>query len=313
MRNQIFRRICSAVLLAFEKAGLPALVLKGTALAETVYASPVLCHCHDIDILLPLEEMNRATLLLRSLDFRVTHRQIAAQKDDVRMEHESDLPLELHSSLFQISYYDLPLSEIWARSQSCDIAGVGARILSPPDNLLHVCGHAFYSRGRSLLRWVSDAWFIIERHPELDWDLLLHCARQSRMVLPLCVTLGYLAESLQARIPVTFLERLGDAARRADALEREVAMRGALAAVPGGFIGLVHKIKEWREILFFVCWVLFPSPGYLFRVEQVGRSWLLPFHYTFRPVRSVVRTLWFLSKSLTRRLRGKLMPMRIAS
>jgi hypothetical protein len=312
MRNRIFRRICSAVLLAFEKAGLPALVLKGTALAETVYDSPVLRHCHDIDILLAVEEMNRATLLLQSLDFRLTYRQIAAQRGDVRMDHESDLPLELHSSLFQIPYYDLPVSEIWARSWSCEIVGIGARILSPPDNLLHVCGHAFYSRGRSLLRWVSDAWFIIERHPDLDWDLLLRAASQSRMTVPLYVTLAYLAESLQARVPTTLLERLGDGVRAADALEREVAMRGALAAVPGGSIGFVHRITDWRERLCFVCRVLFPSPAYLCTVEQVGRSWLLPLHYIFRPVRSVIRTLWFLSKHRARRVREILMSVRTA-
>ena len=49
---------------------------------------------------------------------------------------------------------------------------VTAEIPAPADSLLHVCGHASYSASRQSLRWVTDAWFIVNRHPDLDWDLL---------------------------------------------------------------------------------------------------------------------------------------------
>jgi hypothetical protein len=133
------------------------------------------------------------------------------------------------------------------------------------------------------------------------------------MALPLYVTLGYLTESLHARIPLTVLARLGDAARVAGALEREVAMRGALAAAPGGFIGFLRNITDWRQRLRFVCWTLFPSPSYLSSVEHMGCHWLLPFHYIYRPLRSVIRTLWFLSKYHLRRLWKNLMTIRAVS
>jgi len=313
MRNKIFRRICHDVLLAFEKAGLPAIVLKGAALAETVYGNPVLRHCHDIDILLPAAEMSRAALLLQSLNFRVTHRGIQAKTGHVRLEHESGLPLELHSRLFQVPYYDPSLGEIRARSQSRSIADVGAQILSPVDGLLHVCGHASYSRSGRLLRWVSDAWFIIDRHADLDWDLLLHCARQSRMVLPLYVALGYLARDLEAPIPANFLTRLEEDNDRADTLGREVLVRQALSILPGGVVTLIRHAKDWRERYFLIRWLLLPSPGYLFRVDQVTRSWLLPLHYVYRPIRFLVRYFWFTARRYTRQLLGSLTAERTES
>ena len=64
LRDDAVRRICRAVLLLLEKERFAAIVLKGTALAETVYGNPVLRHCHDIDILLPDDELSRAADLL---------------------------------------------------------------------------------------------------------------------------------------------------------------------------------------------------------------------------------------------------------
>ena len=79
---------------------------------------------------------------------------------------------------------------------------------APADSLLHVCGHASYSKSRQSLRWLTDAWLIVNRHPDLDWDLLLDCARRSHLALPLSVALSYLANDLNAPIPLRFLNRL---------------------------------------------------------------------------------------------------------
>lgn len=311
LRLQIYNGVLRQVLSKISDAGIQVVVLKGAALAETVYDKPALRHCHDIDLLVRDRDMQQATALLREVGFK------AANSPDSgihhrRFEHESRLPLEMHSRLFQSSYYDPFLDEIWGRIQRRVIAAVSTYTLAPEHNLFHVCGHASYSRRAQSLRWVSDAWFLIDRHPNLDWDRLLHCARQSRMALSLYVTLRYLAENLQAPIPAAFLGRLSDAARRADALDREVAVRGALAAAPGGVLGFLHGVTSWCERLVLVRWLLFPSPAYLYRVERVDRSWLLPFYYVYRPMRSIVRSLWFLSKRLARRLRENLAPIRIA-
>ncbi len=303
LRNKIFRRICRDVLLLLANEGVPAIVLKGTALAETVYKNPVLRHSHDIEILMKDQDMSRAAISLRTLFFRRVKQKPEPGIPHFRLEHESGLPLELHSCLFQIPYYNASLAQMWSRRLSCNIAGVPAHILAPSDNLLHVCGHASYSRGRQSLRWVSDAWFIIDRHSDLDWDLLLNCARRSHLVLPLSVILCYLVEDVNAAVPSNFLNRLFAVASRTSAIEREFALFSARSAPDGGFRNLIRKTSGWHERAFVIKWMLFPSPGYLLWVEQIRRSWLLPFHYVYRPARYAGRRLWSTLRESIRRMR----------
>ncbi|HEY2988588.1 MAG TPA: nucleotidyltransferase family protein [Candidatus Binatia bacterium] len=303
LRSKIFRRICRDILLLLAKEGIPTIVLKGTALAETVYKNPVLRHSHDIEILIKDQDISRAATLLRALDFKGVEPKSRPGISHFTLEHKSALPLVLHSRLFQIPYHNTSLAEMWSRRQDCHIADVRTHILAPCDNLLHVCGHAFYSRSRQSLRWVSDAWLVIDRHRDLDWDLLLDCARQSRLVLPLSVTLSYLAEELDAAIPATFFNRLFAAASKSTAIEREFALFGARSASAGSFRNLIRKARGWRGRASVLKWMLCPSPDYLFWVQQIRRSWLLPFHYVYRPARYAAQRTWLTLAESTRGIR----------
>jgi hypothetical protein len=46
---------------------------------------------------------------------------------------------------------------------------------------------------------------------------------------------------------------------------------------------LFGRAINWRERVFIIQWLLFPSPDYLAWVDQV-HPWLLPFHYLYRPL-----------------------------
>jgi len=301
LRSKIFRQICREVIQLLQREGLAAIVLKGTALAETVYGNPVLRHCHDIDILLPDDELSHAANLLTSLGFQRVNPNSQKRNPHVRMEHESELPVELHSGLFDVPYYNMVSSEIQTRSQTRLIAEVPVKILAPSDSLLHVCGHASYSSKRPSLRWVADAWFIVERHPDLDWDRLLESIHRSRLSLPLSVMLGYLAEDLNSPIPSTFLSHLSAAASKSDAIERQLALHGTRAAGQGSLKGLFRRTTNWRERMFLIQWLLFPSPRYLSWVDEIRDSRLIPFHYVYRPIRHLCRYVWSKLRGTIRR------------
>lgn len=283
LRNAAVRRICCEVLLMLEKERLAPIVLKGAALAETVYSNPVLRHCHDIDILLPDEELSRPAGFLPSLGFRVCAAPNSHSRH-LKMVQGSGLPLEFHGRLLDVPYYQMPISEIRSRCRSQVIASVNSHILNPADSLLHVCGHASYSGRRQSLRWVTDAWFIIDRHPDLEWNELLNSIQRSHLALPMSVMLEYLAGTLEAPIPSSFLTRLSAAASQSDAIERQLALRGTRSDGQRSLRELFRKTTNWRERLFVVQWLLFPSPGYLSWVDQI-HPWLLPFHYLYRPLR----------------------------
>jgi hypothetical protein len=96
--------------------------------------------------------------------------------------------------------------------------------------------------------------------------------------------LGYLAGSLDAPIPSSFLGPLSAAASYSQPIERQLALRGTRSDGQRSLQELFRKTTNWRERLFVIQWLLFPSPGYLSWVDQI-HPWLLPFHYVYRPLR----------------------------
>ncbi len=301
LRTKAYRRVCRDVLAAFSSAGIPAVVLKGAALADTVYTDPLLRHCHDIDLLLGESDPSRAVSLLSSLGFTPPREEIDPAWQDIQLAHHSGLPLVLHRHFFRIPLYNAVMPDLWVRSQTQIIAEVPARILSPTDQLLHVCGHATSCASRESLRWVCDARFLIERHPQLDWTELFDCAVRSHLALPLSVTLSYIAEKLQAPIPATFLDQLHATASQADTVEREAALAGARAGARGRFQNLLRLTTDWRTRVFVLRWILFPSPRYLCQVRQICHPWRLPFYYLSRPSRYVAHRIWLYCKKRLQR------------
>ena len=291
LRSRIFHRVLGNVLSALTTRGVSQVVLKGAALAETVYDEPALRHSHDIDILLEEGDLFRAASMLSALGFASAREEPGAGQYHVKLTHESGLPVELHSRLFRIPYYTAPLGDMWARSQTQVIAGSSTRILSPADNLLHVCALGTCSGSSDSLRWVCDAWHIIAQYPDLEWDVLFECALRSQLALPLSVTLGYMAEALNAPIPPNLLDRLSVAASRTDSTGRQAALLGALTATRGDLKGLISMTRGWRPRARVLAWTLFPSPSYLRWAYHIRHSWLLPFYYLYRPLKYIVYRL----------------------
>jgi Uncharacterised nucleotidyltransferase len=299
LRSSAVRRICHEVLLSLERERLAPILLKGMSLAETVYGNPVLRHCHDIDIFLPDDQLSRPAVFLASLGFRICSAPDSKSRH-LRMLQDSGLPLEFHSNLFEVPYYQMPSLEIRARRRSQVIAGVATQILTSADNLLHVCGHASYSGKRQSLRWVTDAWFILSRDPNLDWDLLSDDIRRSGLALPLSVMLGYLVRNLDAPIPSNFLSRVSATASQSRPIERQLALRGTRSDGGGNLWDLFKKTTNWRERVFVIQWLLFPSPRYLCWVDQI-HPYVLPFHYIYRPIRHLGGYIWSKLRGTIRR------------
>jgi len=189
-------------------------ILKVTVLAETVYKGRGFRHCHDIDILNTDFDPNSASHRLSSIGFRRRTQYALSGGQTFKFHHETGFPLSIHRDLFSIPFFNGDMRDVWSRTKIQTIAGVQASVLSPADNLLHACGLVFCRGKQQSINWVCDSWLIIDHYPDLDWDLLYHCAQRQCLTYPLSVVLGYLAEELTAPIPNSFLRRLFSAASR---------------------------------------------------------------------------------------------------
>lgn len=223
-RHATFARIVAPALAALAESGRDFLVLKGAALAYTVYDEPALRHCHDLDLLVREEDWAAVRPLLRKLGFSSDS---LIGPGHLRFLHRSGLPLVLHAQPFRFAYYTLPFAELWSRGVPARVAGVSARIPSPADQLLHVCGHASYSTTRRSQVWVADAWHLLKKHPDLDWDGVVRGAAGSRLGLPLAAALKALAACVTLPIPDAVMARLQEQAEQAEAVGRDLARFGA--------------------------------------------------------------------------------------
>ncbi len=305
LRSRTYGRICHDVTTTFTSAGIPAVLLKGAALAETCYKSPALQHAHHLDILIRDRDLTRAVEILRLHDFTCATVATSSEWRGVELVHESGLPVVLHRRLFRCPFYSVNMEEIWVRSRKKVLYGAPTRFLCSSDNLFHICGLVFDLEQHESLRWVCDAWFLIQRRPNLDWNLLLECIRQSRMVFPLYITASYLAESLNAPIPNSFLVGLRAAALKAQPIEREVALLAVQTNARGGLKKIMQNCDDWHTQGFVIKWALLPSPEYMQRVYEVPSAFLLPLCYLYRPLKYLLRSTWFCGKRVLRWFREK--------
>ena len=297
IRSHTYRRICGDVLSAFTREGIVTVALKGAALAETVYTKPELQHSHYLDILINEDDFLSARRLLPSLGFESLNKEMSFNCKRMLIRHESRLPLVLQSNLFHIPFYNISMADIWARSRTEVIADVPTRLLSCADNLTHICGSALNSEPHESLRWVCDAWFLINHHHDLDWDILLNCARCKRLGLPLYITLNYLKEKLNADIAINVLDKLNAIASQTDTIGRETALFEVRVNSRIGFKNMLKLAENWRARGMIIKWIFFPSPSYLLCMRRISSRWLLPFFYFYRPMKYTALKLFQFLKS----------------
>lgn len=294
LRGRIYADILEAVLAALDAAGIPTVLLKAGAVSATVYPQPSTRHNHAIDLWVDSSQMAAASQVLSRVEFAQgpTASGAAFHRD---FRHSSGLALGLHSRLLFLPHFQMPLEQVRARTRLVQIGGRSVSVMSPEDTLVHLCGHATYSRSRANLRWACDMHFLMRC--ELDWSVITDTAVQSRLALPMRVLLRWAHEVLAAPLPA---ERLADLQRqRMDPVTAE----GIYAALLHSTLSRGRAFRAFdatRQAQFgFVKFSAFPSLRYLGWRHNVDRGWLLPLYYLDRPRRLALR----IAAGIGRRLR----------
>jgi hypothetical protein len=288
MRWEAYRRICRSAFDCLHEAGVPFVALKGAALAETIYPSPLVRHTGDIDVLVEAHDLDRAASAMLGRGWRWSARPAPWSRDRRHLApliERSGVPIELHERLL-IPYYALPYDQFRARSRDAHLMGTLARILCPADALLHVVAHGVTDamNGTPVLRWVPDAWFLMQASGDLDWSIFTAGVEAARLGLPTFVALRYLTAEMAAPVPRAVLddiERLARASTLRDCAAARLSARpwrggtvGEIWSGPGPALERLGAI--WRRA--------FPSP--IEATVRFGlRPWEVPGFYVSRLAR----------------------------
>jgi len=169
------------VLAALDAAGIPSLVLKGAALAPTLYPEPVLRPMRDLDILVAPGDGVRAQLVLRQIGFdaplesamRHAHHHLpgaVCDRDGFR------IMVEIHEdAITRDDPGTLSLRRLSGPTHEVETGGRRFRCFGPVDMLRHLCGHVLERRRETRLVNVTDLVEYAARHAhEIDWASVAH-------------------------------------------------------------------------------------------------------------------------------------------
>lgn len=212
VRNTLLGRGLQGILGRFAQAEVPAIPLKGVALAESLYGDITLRVCSDVDILVRRGSVGRALQLLEEIGFEPADR-YAAYRGDVNRLLRSNMEYGLLSPAASFRYlvelhWDIAwrwradsemVDDLWAGARPGTVLGTHTWTLSPEWELLYLAVHAARHRW-SALKWLVDIHEICVRGG-LDWTGLEDRARRFGLERALYLSLGACRTLLGTPLP----------------------------------------------------------------------------------------------------------------
>lgn len=217
-RNTKIYRQLHEILKELQNEGIPVILLKGVALAETVYPDIALRPMSDIDLLVKKTDLNAVIEVLPKLGYiqphsakdYTEHHHIAPfrkteveQRDLTSIEIHHNISPNLIASCSGIDW-------LWENAQTIKIAKIDALALSPENLILHLCLHlsdCCFVNGIKTLVDISES--IIYYGGNLNWDLLVRRSKELGVSNSVYHPLHLAKEMMDSDIPVCVLDDLG--------------------------------------------------------------------------------------------------------
>jgi len=198
--NLLLLNELNKVLKAFNETGIDVIVLKGAALAQTVYPDIALRPMGDMDLLVKKENLEKAEKLLADLGYdkfiKKDSKRHPFHNTYLRIVNEESFVIEIHWNLVRkIFYTNINLNELWVDAIPTDSLGTKVLRLSPLHSLLYLCWHGSHHSFKRLL-WLCDIAQIIKiNERDINWDLVDQTSREWKIKKPVFLSL-YLVRSL---------------------------------------------------------------------------------------------------------------------
>lgn len=279
------------VLDALAAEGVSSLLMKGTALAFTTYASPNLRPRGDTDFLIPKECRERAEKTLCRLGYtrgaRISGKLIEYQAPYFRENiHGVSNILDLHwrVSNRQSLAAAFDFDALASRSVPVLDLGPNARALGPLDALLVACVHgpAHHDEKDRPLIWTYDVNLLAEALSGPEWEDLVRYAEEGGIRQLCLAALRESRERYGTCLPESAIRALSGAKGERSARLLDPRRRDFLWEDLASLDGWTDKIRFLRE-------AAFPSPAYLRQRYSIESHWMLPALYMHRGISGIIR------------------------
>lgn len=282
------------VLAALAQAGLPVLLLKGAALAHTLYPQPYLRSRCDTDLLVPSRaDAERAGRVLQTLGY-----QQSAMRGDL-IFHElgcyktgsSGLThaLDIHWRMSNATLFGECFTFAELASAAVPILAMGPRTdgLGPVHALLLACMHRVANMSGDIadrLIWLYDIHLLAQRLSDMQWQQVTTLAEERTLCGPCYDGLRSAQTWFTTALPEAVLRRLRAGAGREGFDPRQ-------AHTQWRFEWLTFRTLPSTTRLRWLVQYLFPEAGYMRDRYGFRNPLWLPWFYGVRIVRRVGKLL----------------------
>jgi hypothetical protein len=269
-------------LASFDAAGIDWMLLKGAALAWSVYESAAHRPIGDVDVLVRPHHAAAAHALLRAEGWRAEKTTTDGQADAENGLHSTNYAkgahgsLDLHAHALREGCGMDADNRFWARSVRATFEGRPVRLLSPADQLLHVCVHGLRWTPVRSCHWLADAATIITHAGNtLDWAAFIDESHRRQLAYQLYGALDLVSRITGVAVPAPVIDGLRpQGAPWFERLERRVKTRALY-----GPSGMLLMWYDWRRLRAARTNGQAPGfPGYLAQSMRLSSSWAIVPH-----------------------------------
>jgi len=181
-----------AVTRAMKEANVPIILLKGPALARTVYPDPSLRQSSDIDMIVQPHTIPAAEAVLEKLGYtcpaKIFHIYPYADHHEKFFPPKKGLRLQLHwatANEFGL-FSDDWLDRAFSRRITVTSGGVSFDTFCPADQLLYLVFHDAFQHRTIRLDWIGDIARVMQQiHSRAEWEELIRQAARNNVRIPL--------------------------------------------------------------------------------------------------------------------------------
>ena len=301
LRNSYYLNAGRSILLTSEfeaiqnrlsTCGVPFILLKGAALAETIYKNPALRPMVDIDLLVQHRDAQRAVNALAGdhyipalLDTRAGDLYLFESEIQLEKNSHGGLLLEIHWSLIDSVYHQSVMSMdwFWQTAISVPVGKCTTLILGPEAQIIHLCAHLLLHHSGDGILWKNDlAEVILHYGDQIDWNLLLCHAEASHLVLPIKTLLPQIAVDWGVPMPAEVIERLQATPVTRSEEKAYHFISSAHTSVANHFWADLSNLPNWRSRARYAWSNLFPSYEYMRSRYKIKHPALTALYYPYR-------------------------------
>lgn len=293
----------------------PVILLKGAALASTLYPQPATRPLGDLDLLIPRSALDDAVAAVKSLGYNEFAPEIGAGMHEIASHHvhlrggsDENLVVELHWTLASSddTYYAPDLTWFWEqteawkpeRSGAQEIerraereqegmqgSGASMRQLTPTAHLLFLAAHLMLQHGArdARLLWFYDLHLLLTKCGDrIEWETLIEKAQAFHWAPALHAALRGVHARLDTPLPKEQMRLLVEITNR-DPAAAALVKRQSITN-PTQTMRVRSKLAgmSWPSRLRYVRNQLLPHPKYIHWRYDPEPAWIWPLYYPYR-------------------------------